>query len=82
VRFEVLVVETVRMGLGHCHHQMLAATDFFETRAAGSKVVHLHHLGNLIQFAILCNNLLNQTIKIIQKTKVNFVQFPQFHSKE
>jgi hypothetical protein len=26
------------MGLGHYHHQMLAATDFFETRGAGSKV--------------------------------------------
>jgi len=26
------------MGLGHHHHQMLAATDSFETRGAGSKV--------------------------------------------
>jgi hypothetical protein len=26
------------MGLGHHHHQMLAATDSFETRDAGSKV--------------------------------------------
>ena len=25
-------------GLGHHHHQMLAATDSFETRGAGSKV--------------------------------------------
>jgi len=38
VRFEVFKVETVRMGLGHHHHQMLAATDCFETRGAVSKV--------------------------------------------
>jgi len=37
VRFEVMV-ETVRMGLGHHHHQILAATDSFETRGTSSKV--------------------------------------------
>jgi hypothetical protein len=50
------MVETVRMGLGHHLHQMLAATDQQiplkpEVLAARCKVVNLHHLGVLIQFA-------------------------------
>ena len=59
--------------------------DSFETRGTGSKVqggalAPPWDFNTICIF--LCNNLLNQTIKIIQKTKVNFVQFLQFYSKE
>ena len=60
------------------------STDSFETRGAGSKVQggELAPPWGFDTICFLCNSLLNQTIKIIQKTKVNFVQFLQFYCKE
>jgi hypothetical protein len=38
MRFEVLVVETMRMGLGHHHHQMVVAAYSFQSRGTGIEV--------------------------------------------